>query len=220
MADVEDAWGLVHNAVVRHGAIPASPLGIYTVPQAITPDTLVVLARLVNVPFATVTAIPDNPAGFTLDAAFPDDMPALRAEGRQLMELCFFADRRASIARSFMSVVETARFAFFYARHLGVTDIITAVPIDHASFLMKYFAFERVGGRERNPLLHGSPCSLLRLRIAERLERRPLPPEIAYYLDKPVSPAEFDRRYRFSEAELCGSNIARLLKSRPAEMTR
>lgn len=213
LADVEDAWGLVHSAVLRSGTIPASPLGIYTVPQAITPATLVILARLVSVPFATVTAIPDNPAGFTLDAAFPDEILAMRRDGCRLMELCFFADRRASIARSFMSVVETARFAFFYARQLAITDLVTAVPTDHVSFFVKYFAFDRVGGSERNPLLHGSPCNLLRLRIAERIKLRPLPPEIAYYLDRPVPPAEFDGRFRFSVPELCGSNIARFLES-------
>jgi hypothetical protein len=212
LADVEEAWSLVHTAYVRSGAVSANLVGLYTASQALGPETLVMLARMGAMPVGTVTAILDNPRGLTLDEAYAEELAALRKDGRKLLELCLFADRRASISRSFMSVLELTRFMFYFARHCGATDFVTAVPADHVPFYVRYFAFERAGRRDRSPTLHGKPTSLLRLCIPERLQERPRPLEVDYYLEKPVAADEFEERYSFPTVELAGSRVERFMQ--------
>jgi hypothetical protein len=207
LAEVEEAWELVHLCRIRAGAAAPVSGGIFTVPQAVSPRSLVILARLGEVTVGTMTAVADGPGGLPLDEAWGEEAVALRAEGRRLLELCLFADRRASISRSFYAVLEMTRLVFYYARHAEATDLLIAPPLDHVPFYSKYFAFERVGRRREAPVLHGQKTSLMRLRLLERLAQTPLPPEIDYFMEKPVPTAEFEGRYQFPPEELAGSSI-------------
>jgi hypothetical protein len=114
------------------------------------------------------------------------------------MELCLFADRRASITRSFLSVLEMTRYVFHYARHTEATDFLIAAPLDHVAFYARYFAFERVAGRLDTPVVHGQHTNLLRLKIPERLAQQPPPAEVDYYMERPVPAEAYERRFRFS----------------------
>ena len=195
--DVAEAWALLHDYLVKTQAIEPMGSGMYIAPRALSESTLVILAHLGEVPVGTMTAVADNPDGLPLEEAYGQEIRDLRQEGRKPMELCFFADRRGSITRSFFSVLEMTRYIFYFAQATQATDFVIASPLDHALFYLRYFSFERVK-RDGGRVLHGKPTTLMRLRIPERLAQKPHPPEVDYFLEKPISSGEFEQRLRFS----------------------
>jgi hypothetical protein len=195
--DVAEAWTLLHDFLVKNNAIEPTGNLLYTVPRAMSESSLVIVAHLGEVPVGTMTAVIDNPMGLPLEETFGEEIREIKQAGRKLMELCFFADRRGSITRSFFSVLEMTRYVFYYAQAMQATDFVIASPLDHALFYLRYFSFERIK-RGATRVLHGKPTTLMRLRIPERLTQKPHPPEVDYYLEKPILSGEFENRYRFS----------------------
>jgi hypothetical protein len=200
LEDVVEAWTLLHDYLVKNHSIEPAGNSLYTVPRALSESTMVILAHMGAAPVGTMTAVADNPMGLPLEEAYGDEVRELKKEGRKLMELCFFADRRGSITRSFFSVLEMTRFVFYYAQATETTDFLIASPLDHALFYLRYFSFERVK-REKSQVLHGNPTTLMRMRIPERLAQKPHPPEMEYYLEKPIMAGEFENRYRFTDED-------------------
>src|SRR5437660_92608 len=98
--DVVEAWSVVYYAYLRAGLIDSNPFEVHTVPQALGPHTLVVTGCLGPLSVSTLSAYVDNPAGVPLDAVYRAELDGLRKQGRRIMEVGLFADRRDHIART------------------------------------------------------------------------------------------------------------------------
>lgn len=201
MDEVVEAWSLVHDSYVRAGLIDPKPEGIHTVPQAAGPQAAVIVGRLGDVTVATMTAILDNPAGLPLDTVYKTELDAMRADGRRLMELGLFADRRERIGRSLTAILELMRYVFHFGMVNQRTDGVIGVHPRHAAFYTKYFSF-RIAGRETTyATVKDRPVILLRLDWQKLLAQEPKPMGLAYFLEHRIAQESFAERFLWSGGE-------------------
>ncbi len=215
VAEVQQAWGLVHDSYVRSQLIAANPAGIHCVPHAVDPGTAVIIGRepcgrIVS----TMTSYLDQPRGLPLDAVYPRELDAMRAQQRDLMEVGLFADRREKVTRTIGALKELMRYTFFYAVHGGVSDIVIGVHPHHAGFYRKLFAFAPFAQEAGCPAVNGSPMVPMRLPIRENMRLDPLPKGLAHFKKHPLEHEAFDGRLRMNSILVRGSRIERFLNLR------
>lgn len=215
--EVIEAWQLVYDAYHRDDLIDANAFGLHTVPQAIGANTSVVLGCLGPLPVSTVTAYTDGPAGLPLDTVYHAELQATRAAGRRIMEVGLFADRREHLNRAAEGLFELMRFVYYFALYLPVDDVVIGVHPRHVPFYTRFFGFDQAGGMRNYPTVKDRPAVLLRFDMHSIPGRPALPKGLAYFVENPVSDAMFDRRFRFDEATIAGSPVARFLATRSAK---
>jgi len=216
--EVIQAWSLVYRTYVQSGLIPTNLYEIHTVAKAVKPDTAVILARLGQLPVATLSAISDGPGGLPLDSVYSRELDELRASGRQLVEIGLFADRRTELRRSFAVVLDLMRYVTYYGLRLGNTDGIVGVHPRHAKFYCHFFSFEVVGDERTYPTVQDNPVVLLRLDWKRKCAEVPAPKGMEYFLSNPLGPEVFEQRFRFEPKEISGSIIERFLNHRASAL--
>jgi hypothetical protein len=211
LADVLDAWALVHDAYVRARLIKANRWNLHTISDAVRPRTVVIVGRISDVVASTMSCYLDDSRGLPLDQIYPQQMNGLRRSGR-LMEVGLFADRREKVARSFNALLQLMRYTFFYAVHSQVSDIVIGVNPHHAKFYERLFGFERFAEDSTCPSVNHAPLVPLRLDIPNTyLEQGPLPKGLAFFRSNPMDADAFAGHYAFDCQEIARSPIAEYL---------
>jgi hypothetical protein len=212
--EVVEAWQLVYDAYHRDDLIDANPFRLHTVPQAIGPQTSVVLGCLGPLPVSTVSAYTDGPAGLPLDTVYHAELQQARAAGRKIMEVGLFADRREHLNRAAEGLFELMRFVYYFALYLPVDDVVIGVHPRHVPFYTRFFGFEQAGGMRNYPTVKDRPAVLLRFDMHSIPGRQALPKGLAYFVENPVPSVLFDKRFEFAEGIPPESPLRRFLTSR------
>jgi hypothetical protein len=210
--EVVTAWRMVYLAYRRGGLIDANPFRIHTAPQAATADAAVIAAQIGDMTVSTLTAFADGRGDLPLDRVYHAELNALRDQGRSLMEVGLFADRRLELHRSAESLFELMRYAFYYGLRTKVTDFIIGVHPRHARFYTRAFGFEPFGGARTYPAVNHRPVVLLRGDLDARLKLKPLHPALDYFVNNPVPDSLFDGRFGFAPRDVAGSVIEQFLE--------
>ncbi|MCC7192600.1 MAG: hypothetical protein IT444_07445 [Phycisphaeraceae bacterium] len=209
--EVTAAWRMVYMAYRRSGLIEPNAYRIHTAPQAVGPHAAVISAQIGEVTVSTLTAFADGPVGLPLDRVYEAELKAFRAEGRSLMEVGLFADRRIELHRTAESLFELMRYAFYYGLRTKVTDFVIGVHPRHARFYTRAFGFEAIGGTRTYPAVNHRPVVLLRGDLDAKLKLTPLHPALDYFVNNPVPTTLFDERFSFAASALGGSIIEQFL---------
>jgi hypothetical protein len=210
--DVLEAWQLVYIAYRRVGLIDANPFELHTMPQAVGPQTLVVTGCLGPLSVSTLSVYLDHPGGLPLDSVYKDELARLRGEGRRIMEVGLFGDRRDHLNRSAEGLFELMRFAYFYGVYNKVDDAVIGIHPDHAAFYKRFFAFEQIGDPRDYPTVKNNPVVPLRLDFRTLPKLDPVPKGLRYFAENQLPSRVFDARFGFEEAQVAGSPIAQFLK--------
>jgi hypothetical protein len=205
--DVIDAWELVYQSYRSKGLIGPNAQGIHLVPEAIQPNTAVVVGRIHGLVVSTMTIYPDGERGLPLQRVYKEKLDALRLGGRELVEVGLFADRREKIERSVFALMELMRQTFFYALHRGASDILIGVHPHHAGFYKRCFAFEVFAETAGCPAVNGSPMVPLRLAIPETYYQDKLPRGLAMFKADPLDAEAFRDRVPLTADRVAGSRI-------------
>lgn len=214
--DVSAAWGLVYQAYRRAQYIPPNPHEVHVVSQALGPHTAVMLGRVQGVPASTISAIGDNPQGLPLDKVYPEELTRMREEGRRLLEIGLFADRRemcSNMNRTFSAIFELLRFTFFYGMHACITDYLCGIPPRRAKLYARLFGFEQVGEAKSYDTLEQLPVVLMRVELDHLRQFAWRYRGIDYFVKHPVPLGCFDRRYQFEPETLAGTALGRALRT-------
>lgn len=211
LEEVVEAWRLVYGSYRRKKLIGSNPLQIHTSVPASGPQATVFVGRIGPLTVTTLTAIRDSAVGLPLDRVYVDDLNALRQEGRQLMEVSLFADRREDLARTADALLQHMRYVWEWGRLSGVTDFVIGVHPRHARFYSRAFGFEQISDERTYPAVNNHPVVMLRGEPAVQLKRMPLPRGLEYFSQNPVPAEEFAHRYLFPETELAGSAVRAFL---------
>ena len=214
IADVVEAWRLVYTSWLRAGRIEPNLARIYTAPQAVHPDTAVIVGKISGLMVATITAVVDGPYGLPLDDVCRAQTDGLRSRDCRLVEIGLFGDRREHVGRSLPALLDLTRHAFFYALHAEATDILIGVRPDHAVFFQRCFAFEPLCPSTPGAAVDPGPMVPLRLNVQREFGREQLPKGLEYLRRHPLEPDFFRDRLRLSEALIAGTPIERFLKLR------
>jgi hypothetical protein len=215
LGEVLEAWGVVYQAYRRDGLIDENPYGIHTTPHAVNTTSAVVFGCIGPVPVGTISAYADGPDGLPLDTVYNAELQALRAQGRKLVEVGLFADRREHMSRSSEGLFELMRFGFNFGLYRQADDIVIGVHPRHAPFYMRFVGFEQIGQVRRYPTVKDRAVVLLRLDLHACIALDPRPKALAYFLENPVPAPMFDRRFRFDDPAMANSAIAQFLATRP-----
>lgn len=205
--EVAAAWNLVYNSYRQADLIADNPYHIHTVPHALRPGTSVILGRMDGEIVSTLTIMHDGGEGLPLDRVYRSRLDELRSEGRRLMEVGLFADRRLSIGRATAAFMEMMRFVFYNSCY-SLADIMIGVHPSHAPFYQRNFGFQIDGPVDVHPLVNCRPVILLRGDTQAQLKANPIPQQLIDYVNRPLPRAAFDERARLHPQSVEGTVIA------------
>lgn len=211
LEDVTDAWHLLYHVYRRVGYIPDNPFELHTTPHAIGEQNLVVSAKIQGLTVGTISAIHDGELGLPLDAVYHKELDALRQQGRRMLEIGLFADRRQDIDRSFITILELMRFTFYFGYHQGTTDCICGIPPRRAKLYARAFGFEIIGEPTSYASVLDNPVVLLRSSreyITANLEKHKA---MDHFAQNPIPREVFERRFRFLPPQMSGSQLEKYL---------
>jgi len=212
LEDVLEAWQLVYMAYRRAELIDTNPFELHTIPQAIGPQTVVITGCLGPMAGTTLSAYTDNPAGLPLDSVYPEEIGALRKQGRKVMEVGLFGDRRDHLVRSSEGLFDLMRFAFYYGVHMNCDDAIIGIHPRHAPFYQRFFALEQIGTPRSYATVKNNPVVLLRLDF--RAKRESLPRGLAFFSHNQIPGDVFKSRFLFDAESLENSTLERYMAYR------
>jgi hypothetical protein len=210
--DVIAAWQLVYRSYRRANLIDGNPHGLHTFPEAISPNTAVALGRLGPVISSTISAYLDREQGLPLDSVYARELDTLRNQGRTLMEVGLFADRRQHLDRTIGALLELMRHACFFGVSYGATDAVIGVHPHHAKFYARLLGFQLIGEQKSYDAVSGNPVVLLRLdwyRVAAEPQR---PRGIDYLLTTPLTTEAYQTRFDFAADAVQQSVLAHFVK--------
>jgi hypothetical protein len=213
LEDVLEAWQLVYIAYRRAELIDSNPYELHTMQQAVGPQTMVVTGCLGPLSVSTLSVYIDHPGGLPLDSVYKDELANLRQEGRRIMEVGLFGDRRDHLNRSAEGLFELMRFAYFYGVYNNVDDVVIGIHPDHAAFYKRFFAFEQFGDRRDYPTVKNNPVIPLRLNLRSVAALDPLPKGLRYFADNQLSERVYSNRFTFDPAQVAASPIAQFLSN-------
>jgi len=216
--EVQEAWGLVYQAYLRDDLIDVNPHEIHTTLQAAGPRSAVILGCMGPLLVSTLSVYTDERQGLPLDSVYLQEINALRQSGRKLMEVGLFADRREHLNRSAEGLFELMRFAYYFALNMKVDDAIIGVHPRHAPFYMRLLGFDRIGPVRSYPTVKDRAVVLLRFRMKECLEIDPIPKGLAHFVQNPLGPDAFERRFRFDSPDVFNSRIGKFLAHKRAAL--
>jgi len=218
LAEIEGAWALVYRRFLESGLIDPNPYGIYALPNAVRPDTVVVLATIRGMVVSTLTTMHDRPGEsypLPLDMLFHDQLQQFRDDGRRLLEAGMLADRRERVTRSLPTLFDLMRFVFYRTLHTATDDIIAGVHPRHVDFYRRLFAFEAIGESHRFVNGEPRPVTLLHLPLRERLDDAAVAPGLALFLETPIPPEAFDAACPIGMESITTGRLKRALVETP-----
>ena len=117
-----------------------------------------------NSTVATITAALDSPQGLYVSRLYPDEVRALRAEGRTLCEFTKLAVDESVRSHAVLGAI--FHVAYMYVKNLHqCTDVLIEVNPRHVKFYQRMLGFKRVGGERLDPEVN-APAVLMRLDLS------------------------------------------------------
>ncbi len=208
---VTAAWQLVYTSYRRRGLIRPNPQRLHTAPQAVGIHSAVIVGRIGEMTVTTLTAVADERGELPLDRLYRSDLTQLRRQGRTLVEVGLFGDRRFERARSAEALCQLMRYAFYYG-FWRYTDIVIGVHPRHAPFYSKSIGFQTIGPTRSYFEINDRPVVLQRLDIQEKLNQPSRPAVLDFFAKNQVPAEAFDRRFAFQPDQIAGSALESFLK--------
>ena len=219
---VEDAWGMVYRHYLRLGWIAPNAHRFFTLPQAVGPNSTVIVGRIGSLTVNTLTLIGSSSAGLPLQELFPNAFDALVQAGRRPAEMVLHADRRKQAKRSFYALLGMMRYAYWCARHLRATDLVScvahrdAVRYEHAFGFTALCEPATVGpDRSCGHFPQAGQAGTVFQLIGTPIDRMPYQqvrhPVTRHIISRRLGPDQFMGRYRFDTQDLADSPIRSFL---------
>ena len=211
---VIEAWTLVYRSYLRSGLVQTNRWRVHTVPHAIQSHSVVICGRIQELTVSTLSAYFDQSGGIGLpvDEIYPDEVAALRDDGRRLMEIGLFADRREHIQRSVDALLELMRHVCYFGANFGATDGLIRVQPRHAAFYTRLLGFDQIGAEKPHPTVEGRSTVLLHLDGYGKIKGDNLPRGLRHFKSHPLDSDAFAERYVLDGQGIAGSPIEQYLR--------
>jgi hypothetical protein len=113
---------------------------------------------------ATITAALDSPEGLYVSRLYPQEVEALRAEGRKLCEFTKLAVEESVRSHAVLGAIFHVAYLYVIDLH-GCTDVLIEVNPRHVRFYQRMLGFKRVGSQRIDPVVN-APAVLMHLDLA------------------------------------------------------
>jgi hypothetical protein len=212
--EVVAAWQLVYTAYRRKDLISPNRHRLHTSKLAASRHSGVILGRVNQVIVSTLTAMADSDDGLPLDSVYAQEMADLRrrveGQGRSLVQVGLFADRRKELSRSTESLFQLMQYAYYYA-YWRRADIVIGVHPRHSRFYTQTIGFETNGPTRSYPTVNHNPVCLMHLDIEGQLKRKPMPVGLDYFSRNHVTADTFEGRFGFEARDVADSPLGTYL---------
>jgi hypothetical protein len=142
-------------------------------PHNALPDTVTFVAKENDRVLATLSMVPDNTLlGLPMECLFREEIDALRAKGKRLMEVTGLADHKLSLREFTPVFLALMRFVAQYASLNGATSWVIAVNPRHRLFYQRILGFVPFGEPKEYPSVQNHPAEAYYLDVP-LLKRRP-----------------------------------------------
>ncbi|QDU70319.1 N-acyl amino acid synthase FeeM domain-containing protein [Mucisphaera calidilacus] len=219
LAEVEECWSLVYRSYIKAGLIEPNAERVHTVPQTISPGTLVAYGRIHDVIVSTMTVYLDGPLGLPLDMVYKDELDQLRGEGRKLVELGLFADRRQHLYRSIDAILELMRYCTHYSVNEGHLDAVVGVNPRHVPFYVKLLGFEAIGETKTYETVNDFPVVLLHLDWPKKTAMKRLPKGLAHLHEPAISPDYYATRCVLTPERIAGTPVEKAVERKSVALS-
>lgn len=209
---VETAWGMVYEAYRDVGFVTANMFGLHASCEMIGSQTAVIIGRIGDVPVNTITAVGDGPEGLPLDAVYNDELEKLRRQGRRMVEIGMFADRRPDSENSFHALLELMRYSYWFGAAIDTTDYICGIPPHSTRLYQAAFGFKLVGEERSYACVDGNPVQLMRANVEYVREHHARHRATDYFVKNPLSRELFSRRFMFTPHGMAMSRLELYIK--------
>ncbi len=207
--ELEEAYALVYRSYLWRGYIPPNDSGLRLSLFNLLPDAVTFAGAYDGGVVATVSLIPDSPAGLPMDDIYHTELSALRAQNRRIAEVTMLADRRLEIRRTLPMLLALMKLLFDYAiMMLECTDLCITINPRHNDFYERYLLFTHLGDLKHYPSVQNNPALARRLdltQVRERCEGHEL--LLRLFFDERTDREVFLNRFRMSDddvAHFCG----------------
>jgi hypothetical protein len=242
LQQVTEAWQLVYQVYVEAGLVQANTAGLHTVPQAIDPETAVIVGKpsgetppprrrgALPMPLlgpgeartarqrarSTVTAHLDGDQCLALDKIYGRELDVLRRSGRKLCEFGLLADGARQAHRSARTLFDLMRGVILYALHRQCDEAVIGVHPRHAGFYCRTLGFEPAGEERTHPTVRDHAVVMLKLNLCEALNRKPMPKGLRYVFDHPFDEAVYAQRHQLTRSDLADTAVGSWLEDQDA----
>lgn len=126
-----------------------------------TPGRVTLSASVEDATVATITAGVDNDDGMYVSRLYPEEIGALRAEGRKLCEFTKLAVDESVRSHAVLGAIFHVACMYVINLH-HCTDVLVEVNPRHVRFYQRMLGFKRAAGERLDPAVN-APAVLLRL---------------------------------------------------------
>lgn len=170
--ELEQAYNLVYRTYRSEGYLERNPARLRVSIYNALPATITFVGKLGDEVVATVTVVPDTPAGLPMEVIYREEVESLRNGGRHLAEVTMLADRRHELRRSLPVVMALMKQVFDYCTLiLSTTDLCITINPRHESYYHRYLLFDPLGDLKLYPSVRNNPALALRLDLQRAREK-------------------------------------------------
>jgi len=202
--ELENAYRLVYQSYLHRGYIEPNPHQLRMTLFNAIPETVTFVSLHQKETIATVSLVPDSPAGLPMDEIYHDEVESLRRKGHRLAEVTMLADRRLEIRRTLPVLLSLMKLVFDYARYvLKLNDLCITINPRHDEFYKRYLLFDDLGELRTYPSVRGNPAVARRLdldHVRAKCEGHPL--LLRLFFEELTPRALLEQRYLLSADDI------------------
>jgi hypothetical protein len=158
-AEWEQAYQMLATNYQSRGYEPPTGKLVRFTPFHALPDTVTFVAKHGDRVLATLSVVVDNTLlGLPIESIYPEEIAALRRQGRRLTEGTSLADRDLGLREFVQVFVTLLRMAMQYARHVGSDTWLITVNPRHKNFYSKAMGFVPLGPCRACPTVQDHPA--------------------------------------------------------------
>jgi hypothetical protein len=168
IAGTEEEWRqafqLVAEAYRARGYETTQTHGLRLTPFHVLPDTATFIAQHDGRVLATLSLVLDNVLlGLPLECIYPDEIAALRRQGRRLVEVISLADHGLSLHEFLPVFLGLSRLMVQWALRQEADTLVITINPRHRLFYRKVLGFVPLGPRRPHPSVQGHPAEAYKL---------------------------------------------------------
>lgn len=197
--ELASAYQLVYESYLTRGYVaPHASQMVYRVVNGLPSSRTAVAVDRQQRVIGTVTIVGDNTLGLPMEAIYPEEVQALRAQGRSVAETSGLAVQMGR-KQSSAVVFALTRFAVQYMCWRGYHDMLFTINPRHRRFYERLIGATPIGGCRPHEIVQGNPALAYRVDL-QRIDQLPLYCKyfaeaipISRFMQPPVPPE--DHRY-------------------------